>query len=508
MSPVRVQKYAVWARPYGLPANRTFADYLADPVCYLSLYNYKIEALIGPTVDTVERCVSVLDSGSGPNLIKSSMLSSDTLRTLRTDKLIANLAGAGGHRLKTRGIVTLTVKVGNNVARQPFIVVDRLGADAILGTQYIDDHIEHLWIRRRLVVFPNGETVPIQKQLGNQRPVEDTLPRRETYVQDERPPPKLRIAKQVVIQPGTETAVLVQMDAQGEMVLESWGRLYDKHLCAITNGVVNIRRNVPFLVRIANFGVAPVRLPRNQTVGFGVPIPDKVFTLDLDEIDHSATTGLSTAVDPDAKAPLKAPGLKTPEMGTDDIDLSAVPEDQRTNVRAVLKRFEKLWDGRLGQAVGVHHRIVLRDDAVPVRQPPHRAGPVARAAEKAEVDAMRECEVARKTQSEFASPMLLVPKPDGSWRACIDYRKLNDLTVKDSYPIPRMDECLDSLGHAKWFTTLDANSGYWQIPVHPEDVHKTAFVTHHGAYEFTRMPFGLCNAPATFQRTMDLLLSE
>ena len=112
---------------------------------------------------------------------------------------------------------------------------------------------------------------------------------------------------------------------------------------------------------------------------------------------------------------------------------------------------------------------------------------------------MRECEVARKIKSEFSSPMLLVPKPDGSWRACIDYRKLNDLTFKDSYPIHRMDECLDSLGHAKWFTTLDANSGYWQIPVHPEDVHKTAFVTHQDAYEFTANAFRLvqctCNVP-------------
>ena len=78
---------------------------------------------------------------------------------------------------------------------------------------------------------------------------------------------------------------------------------------------------------------------------------------------------------------------------------------------------------------------------------------------------------------------------------------------KDTYPLPRMDECLDSLGEAKYFTTLDCNSGYWQIPIAKEDRNKTTFTCHDGTYRFLRMPFGLCNAPATFQRTVDILLS-
>ena len=115
--------------------------------------------------------------------------------------------------------------------------------------------------------------------------------------------------------------------------------------------------------------------------------------------------------------------------------------------------------------------------------------------------------VIEPTASEWASPVVLVPKPDGSMRFCIDYRRLNALTVRDSYPLPRMEECIDSLGDATIFSTLDCNSGYWQIPVHPDDRAKTTFTSHEGLYRFLRMPFGLRNAPATFQRFVDITLA-
>ena len=101
---------------------------------------------------------------------------------------------------------------------------------------------------------------------------------------------------------------------------------------------------------------------------------------------------------------------------------------------------------------------------------------------------------------------MLVTKKDGGTRLCVDYRRLNDATVKDTYPLPRIDDTLDMLAGKQWFSTLDLASGYWQVSLSQEARVKTAFTTHSGLFQFKVMPFGLCNAPATFERLMERVL--
>ena len=115
---------------------------------------------------------------------------------------------------------------------------------------------------------------------------------------------------------------------------------------------------------------------------------------------------------------------------------------------------------------------------------------------------MIEQNVIEPSESPWASPIVLVKK-DGSTRFCVDYRKINAVTVKDAYPLPRIDDTLDSLSGSHWFSTLDLASGYWQVELDESAKEKSAFVVRGGLYQWKVMPFGLCNAPSTFERLME-----
>ena len=128
----------------------------------------------------------------------------------------------------------------------------------------------------------------------------------------------------------------------------------------------------------------------------------------------------------------------------------------RDRIVSLLEDFQDLWNGELGHIKATQHRIELTPGAKPVYQAPYRAGHNTRELEKREVDRMLAAKVIEQAQSEWASPVVIVPKKDGTHRFCVDFRKLNAVTVRDSYPLPRMDEYIDSLGDAKVFTTLDA----------------------------------------------------
>ena len=158
-----------------------------------------------------------------------------------------------------------------------------------------------------------------------------------------------------------------------------------------------------------------------------------------------------------------------------------------------------------GRTTLVQHDIPT-DDAVPIRFPPYRLAHHSQEVLREEIRTLLDQGIIRPSKSPWAAPIVLVKKKDGTQRMCVDYRKLNKVTVNDPYPLPNIEELIANLGSSRLITTLDLTKGYYQVPVTPKHQEKTAFVTPYGKYEFVTMPFGLISAPSTFQRLMDEVL--
>lgn len=153
------------------------------------------------------------------------------------------------------------------------------------------------------------------------------------------------------------------------------------------------------------------------------------------------------------------------------------------------------------------HTIPLVPRAQPFRMRPYRYNSAQKDETEQQIQQLLANGWIQESQSPYASPVLLVKKKTGDWRLFVDYRKLNALTVKNKFPLPVIDEQLDELVGAQWFTTLDMSSGFHQILVAEEDISKTAFQTHSGHYEYKVMPYGVTSGPATFQHVMNTVLA-
>ena len=192
------------------------------------------------------------------------------------------------------------------------------------------------------------------------------------------------------------------------------------------------------------------------------------------------------------------------DLGT---KLSHLPLVQRKELAEVITQYREVFPDVPSKTNLIEHDVDVGDSA-PIKQHPYRLSPMKKELLDKEVQYMLKNDIIEESQSNWSSPCILVPKHDGGFRFCTDFRKVNDKTKSDSFPIPRIADCIDQIGNAKFVSTFDMLKGYWQVPLTQRAREISAFVTPSGLYQYKVMPFGMKNAPATFQRMVNKLVRD
>ena len=258
----------------------------------------------------------------------------------------------------------------------------------------------------------------------------------------------------------------------------------DGDLPAFVTGIPALSSGPELCYAMHNHRPEPLQLHAGQSIG-------------VLEVVHLAEASASASP---SSHPTKTCQPPLPEC------LSPLQQQQLTELFKEYQDVFSQGEDDLGNTPLLEHAIETH--GLPLRQPYQRQNPAVCREEMMQVQQMLSSNVIHPSNSPWASPVVMVRKKDGSLRFCVDFRQLNAATVKDAHPLPRIDDLLDALHGAKWFSTLDLKSGYWQVPITEQDKAKTAFRMSSGQlFEFNQVPFGLCNVPATFSRLMDRVLA-
>ena len=349
-------------RPYGIPPKRTYESYIEDPVFYLSPYNYKVNASVGTSRRSLKCFLSIFDTGAGPNIVRKDILSADDLSNLDKSRHIANLSSASKHPLDVLGIIYLYVDINGYCVRQPFVIASELSCDVLLGTTYIDQHVAHLYVRKRTVVLADGTAarLHLRQSRSLERDHEEPI-----QVPDTESPPKLvTMARRAVLEPQSETVISVLVKSDPSLS---------------ESNVFNIPDNLDFKIpvpdwdeiRINNIDNVDMPSDKNnqnnseaQTTSENLVRPSSYPLIPKEVLEKIST------------APGQEGKISTEEkiFSVDDVDLSHLSDAQQKKVRSMLRPLSDMWSGTLGEVNAGQHRIDIDPTARPFRSQPYRAG--------------------------------------------------------------------------------------------------------------------------------------
>ena len=274
-------------------------------------------------------------------------------------------------------------------------------------------------------------------------------------------------------------------------LIEPSAKLIDRcHVCCASQ-LVSFSEQHTFPFRILNPTQKPVTTYRCTTVGTFTP--------------SAASMSVIATSDTPAQSP---PPVGDEETVSLDFTSTNLDEHQLSELKSLIAEYRDIFalkPEELGRTGLVKHRIDTGDNP-PIRQRPYRVSESRRGIIDEHVTDMLNRGIIQPSTSLWASAIILVKKKDGTDRFVVDFRRLNSVTRKDSYPHPRIDDALDALNGTKFFTSMDLMSGFWQVEIESESREHTAFVTYGGLYEFLVLPFGLTGAPPTYQRLMECVL--
>lgn len=401
----------------------------------------------------------LVDTGAELNLIKLDSLKDNILVS---ETKTYNMQGINDQLVRTLGSTVLTIEINDKTYETEFQVVDNsfpITGDGILGNPFLKDNEVIINVGKGEITTPTDNV--------------STIPAR------------------------SEMIVSVEVDnedlAEQQIILVHAQEINKKILCA---NVLNTIKNQEILINVMN----PTEEPQTLTKLKLSNLTHEVF--DIIKINSISTNKI--AENKENRIQLIKDVIKWDHMN----------KEEKEAIEHLCNEFSDIFfleGDKIRSTEAVMHEIKTPGVSQPIYQRPYRLPYAQKAEIDKQVDHLIQDGIISPSESPWNAPLLIVPKKvdstgDKKYRVVVDFRKLNNLTVGDAFPMPDITSILDQLGKAKYFSCLDMASGYHQISIHPDDKEKTAFSTDKGHFEFNRMCFGLKSAPATFQRLMNRVL--
>ena len=438
--------------------------------------------------------IALIDSGANCSVCSQSFyekfLSALPLDT--SSKVVINGITHNNNKVYSQGKVVVPFLIDSYLTSQTFLVVPHMTHDLILGCDWLTD--------------TQNANIDLQSQILTLRPKSDLTIKVQMHAKDivlEKK--RVVLDKKLTLPPRSEMIVCCTIKGPGSgthydgtvgittrylSLLEKKGIMSGSCICKVEGG------SIP--VRILNANHESVELWPNETVAYFEPEATIYATNLSDLTDGIAATNNSSTSN-------SVFDVSTLDLGSD------MDDTQRDQMLQLLKRYSHVFATELSQ-LGTCDLIKydIKTTGEPVKQSPYRTNPIQREQIDNHIKDLLKAKLIKPCNSSWSSPILLVDKPDGSTRFCVDYRKLNLQTIKDAGPIGNCQEIFDNLAYncPRWMCLIDGKSGYSSMPLTDEAMEKAAFVTYNSQYCPTRLPFGLCNAPALFTKLMKSVLDD